>query len=151
MSTGLQRLVRRAVLELLKSDAELNALVPAESWYPQGAPADPAWPFGKLGPAMSRPFRASGTRAANVSFAVHAFARAREEAGQVVETAEDHAGRIGENVERVLSDNRFELVEGPTVKIWLSDMQLMPDGSPDAFHWFAQVNARVLAEVAEAW
>ena len=150
MSTGLQRLVRRAVLVLLKNDDYLKELVPTARWYGQSAPADPAWPFGKLGASTSQRFRATGVNGAQVAFAIHAFARAREVAGQVVETAEDHAGRIGEHVERVLSDNRFELTEGPVVKLWLSDMQLMQDGGPDAFHWFAQVNARVLAQTLPA-
>lgn len=146
MAMAMQRLVRRAVLEILKNDPHLTALVPAERWYPQGAPVDPVWPFGKTGAPFTQRLRATGVNGALIAFSLHVFARSLEVDGAVTETAEDHAGIIGGHVERVLADNRFELREGPTVKLWLSDMQLLQDGGPDAFHWFTQVNARVLAE-----
>ena len=144
--TGMQRAARRVVLALLKTDPALTALVPAARWYPQAAPADPVWPFGKLGAVVTRGAKAAGVDLGEVAFAIHVFARAREVAGQVVETAEDHAARIGENVERVLADNRFGTVDGVEMRLSLSDFQLMQDDGPDAFHWFAQVSARVLAE-----
>lgn len=147
MATGMVRQARRAALLLLKNDPALTAIVPAARWYPQTAPIDPVWPFGKTGPSTAQPFRASGVNGATVAFAVHVFARDREdEDGAVVETAEDFAGRIGEHVERVLADNRTTMDDGTVMKVWLSDFQLLADGEPGAFHWFAQVNARVLTE-----
>ncbi len=146
MPTGMQRQARRAVLLLLKNDSTLTALVPAERWYPQTTPPDPVWPFGKLGGSTGQRSRAAGVNLAQVAFALHVFARDREESGAVVETAEDYAGRIGEHVERVLADNRVTLGDGTVLRLHLSDLQLMPDGEPGAFHWFAQVNARVLTE-----
>lgn len=146
MATGMQRQARRAVLLQLKNDASLTAIVPATSWFPQTAPPDPVWPFGKLGSAIGQRFKAAGANGATVAFAVHVFARDRLVAGAAVETAEDYAGRIGEHVERVLADNRVTLDDGTVVKLHLSDIQLMPDAEPGAFHWFAQINARVLTE-----
>jgi len=145
MATGLQRLVRRAVLARLKASAPLTALVPAGSIYPQAVPSEPAWPFIKLGPTGTLRLRATGVNGGLVSVDVHAFARARVSGGQVVETAEDHASRIGAVIEAALADNRITLEGGATANIELGDIRLMQDAEPDAFHWFAQLNARVLA------
>lgn len=144
MATGLQRLVRRAVLARLKADSALTALVPAASIYPQAA-GEPAWPFIKLGPTGTLRLRAACVNGGLVSVDVHAFARARLSGGQVVETAEDHASRIGAAIETALADNRIALEGGGTANIELGDIRLLQDQEPDAFHWFAQLNARVLA------
>lgn len=145
MATGIQRTVRRAVLARLKADAGLTALVPAASIYPQAVPDEPAWPFVKLGPTGTLRLRAACVNGGTVRVDVHAFARARESGGAVVETAEDHASRIGAAIEAALADNRITLETGAIARVRLSDYQLMQDEEPDAFHWFAQLNARVLA------
>lgn len=145
MATGLQRLVRRAVLARLKADAPLTALVPAASIYPQAIPNEPAWPFIKLGPTGTLRLRAACVNGGLVSVDVHAFARARISGGQVVETGEDHASRIGAAIEAALSDRHLSLEGGADAHIVLGDIRLLQDQEPDAFHWFAQLNARVLA------
>lgn len=148
MATGLQRLVRRAVLARLKADAGLTALVPAASIYPQAVPNEPVWPFVKLGPTGTLRLRASCVNGGLVTVDVHAFARARVSGGAVAETAEDHASRIGAAIEAALADNRITLegdAPAPIARIELSDIRLLQDQEPDAFHWFAQLNARVLA------
>lgn len=146
-TTGLQRLVRRAVLAALKADAGLTALVPAARVYPQAIPGEPLWPYVKLGPPLTLPFSAANARSSGeVSLDVHAFARARESGGAVVETAEDHAGRIGAAIEAVLHRNGLTLDGGETARVRLSDIQLLQDEEPDAFHYLCRVNARVLAD-----
>ena len=146
MATGLQRLVRRAVLAKLKADSGLTALVPAASIYPQAVPAEPQRPFIKLGPTGTLRLRAGGcVNGGLVSVDVHAFARARETSGQVVETAEDHTSRIGAAIEAALADQQLTLDGGADAMVELSDIRLLQDQEPDAFHWFAQLNARVLA------
>lgn len=147
MATGLQRLVRRAVLARLKADAALTALVPAGSIYPQAVPGsgEPEWPFIKLGPTGTLRLRAACVRGGLVSVDVHAFARARTSGGITQETAEDHASRIGAEIERLLDGVNLALEGGAKAKIDLGDIRLLQDSEPDAFHWFAQVNARVLA------
>jgi hypothetical protein len=144
MATGLQRRVRRAVLARLKADSALTALVPAASIYPQAA-REPEWPFIKLGPPVTLRLRAAGVNGGLVTLDVHAFARARLTNGVEVETAEDHTSRIGAAIEAALADNRIDLEGGAVAKIELSDIRLLQDSEPEAFHWFAQVNARVLA------
>lgn len=142
MATGLQRLVRRAVLARLKADAGLTALVPAASINPVGVPV---WPFVKLMNPITQRLRAAGVNGGLVTFDIHAFARARLSGGAEVETAEDHAGRIGAAIEAALADARFTFDTDKIVHIEISDMRLLEDEEPDAFHYFAQVNCRVLA------
>ena len=142
MATGLQRIVRRALLAKLKGSATLTALVPAASINPDG---EPTWPHVKLRAPVTRRLRGAGLNGGEGSFDIHAFARSRYDAGARVETAEDHAGRIGAAIETALADNRLALDGGGTVRIEVNDMRLLEDDTPDAFHWFAQVNWRALA------
>lgn len=148
MATGLQRLVRRAVLAKLKTDTGLTALVPAASMFGQAIPAsvgEPEWPFIKLGPTGTLRLRAARVNGGTVSVDVHAFARDRQVGGVTVETAEDHASRIGDAIETALADQHLVLDGNEDAAISLSDIRLMQDQEPDAFHWLAQLNARVLA------
>lgn len=140
MATGLQRLVRRAVLAKLKADTGLIAIVPAARIYPQAVPVEPGWPFLKMGPSQTLPRRAACLNGGDVTMDVHAFAR-----GSASETAEDHASRIGAAIETALRDNNLALEGGGNARIRLSDIRLLQDDEPDAFHWLAQINARVLA------
>lgn len=142
MATGLQKLVRRALLTRLKADADLIELVPATSINPDG---EPVWPFIKLHAPVTQQLRAACVNGGTVSWDVHAFAGPRLDGGAEVETAEDHAGSIGSGIERVLANNWITLEGGAKAKIALSDIRLIEDGDPRHFHWFAQVNAKVLA------
>lgn len=145
MATALQRLVRRTILAKLKANSGLTAAVPAASIYTQTTPPDPLWPFIKCGPFNTQRLKASEVNGGTVTFDLHAFARPRKDAGATVETAEDHTGRIGGLIEAALADNRMTLGTGEVIRVSLSDMQLMQDDDPDAFHYVAQVNCRVLA------
>lgn len=142
MTPAKQRLVRRAVLARLKADEALTALVAATSINPVGVPA---MPFIKLSAPVERPFQAAGVDGAIVSWDIHAFAGPRDEAGAVVETAEDHAGSIGAAVQTALFNDWLALEGGGKARLSLSDIRLLPDGGTEAYHWFAQINARVLA------
>lgn len=143
---GLQRLVRRDILTRLKADAGLVAIVPATQIHSVAPLVAPTWPFIKLGPPHTVPRRAAGLVAGDVTIGVHAFARARlDGSSAMVETAEDHASRIGEAIEAVLDDKGGNLSAG-VVRYRLIDHQLLVDaGEETAFHWFANVRARVTA------
>lgn len=145
MATGLQRLVRRAVLARLKADSGLTALVPAGSIYPQAIPNEPTWPFVKLGPSGTLRIRAACVDGGRVTLDVHAFAKPRYLGAAMIETAEDHASRIGAAIEAALADQHLTLEGGADARIALDDIRLLQDAEPDAFHWFAQLTARVLA------
>lgn len=143
MAVGLQRLVRRALLTRAKNDAPLTALVPAASINPVGVPE---WPFIVLRSPVTQRLRAACLNGGQGSWDIHAFAGPRMSGGAVVETAEDHAGTIGAAIETAFADNWLDLEEGGSVRIRLSDIRLLQDGDPDHYHWFAQINWRVLSE-----
>jgi hypothetical protein len=148
---GLIRVTRRAVLARLKAHAGLLALVPAAEIHGQAPLTTPTMPFVKTGAPSATPLKAACLDGATVSPPVHAFARARKNgSGQVVETAEDHASRIGAEIEKALDDKAdFVSIDAPNdvrLRYRLSDQQLLVDGADsDAFHWFATVQARVVA------
>lgn len=141
--TSLQRLTRRALLARAKADVDLTALVPVASIAPSG---EPAWPFVTIETPRTSRIRATCVRGATVRFDVHAFAGPREDAGAVVETGYDHASRIGSAIEAALGDARVTLEGGAVARLEFSDGQMLRDGAPDDWHWFAQINCRVLAE-----
>lgn len=140
---GLQRYVRRAILPVLKANAGVTALVPAASINPTGSA--PTWPFIILRSPTTQPLKAACVNGGQGSWDIHAFAGPRMSGGSVVETAEDHAGRIGEAIETALSDRWLALPDGAKVRVSLSDIRLLQDGDPDHYHWFAQINWRALA------
>lgn len=143
MAVGLQKLVRRALLTLLKADSGITALVPAAQINPDD---ETDGPIIKLHAPTTQRLRASCVVGGVVTWDIHGFAGPRVSSGAEVETAEDHAGSIGAAIETCLADNRIALEGGGEARITLSDIRLLPDGDTDRFHWFAQVNARVLAE-----
>ncbi|HQS96688.1 MAG: hypothetical protein B7Y36_18780 [Novosphingobium sp. 28-62-57] len=139
---GLQRHVRRAILPVLKADSALTALVPVASINPIGAPV---WPFIILRSPVTQRLKAACVNGGQGSWDIHAFAGPRKSGAAVVETAEDHAGRIGAAIEAALSDRWLDLPDGAKVRVRLSDIRLLQDGDENAYHWFAQVNWRALA------
>ena len=141
---GLQRAVRRVLLARLKNSPDLNAFVPSASIDPSGVPA---WPFIVLRSPTTQRLRATGVRGGRVTWDVHAFAGPRLDGDeQEIETAQDHASAIGELIEATLADTHITLENGGDARIILSDIRLLEDGDTDRYHWFAQINARVLAE-----
>ena len=144
---GLHILARRIVLARLKADSGVTSLVPAASIYSQHVPHEPAWPFIKLGPTQTLPRTAACLWGGDVSMLVSAFAKARRVDGAIVETAEDHAGRIGAAIEAALAKyGTAAMFDGKPAqcRITLSDMRLMLDGAEiDAFHYSATARVRI--------
>lgn len=134
----------------MKAAAGLTALVPAASIYGQTVPAGPSWPFIKLGVPQTLPRTATCLNGAIITIPVSGFARQREQGGLQVETAEDHAGRIGAAIERAIHlKGEAVTVDGQPVRLSyrLTDMRLFPDGDEaDAFHYSALIRAKVHAE-----
>lgn len=142
--TGLQRLVRRALLQRLKSEPALLALVPAASMF-SANPAIPEKPFVLLSSPVTQRLVATGVNGGEVSWDVHAFAGPVLTGGAMTKTAEDHASAIGAAIEAALADNNLEIEGGAKMRVRLGDIRLLPDETPETFHWFAQCNCRVLA------
>lgn len=138
----LQRLTRRALITRAKADVALTAIVPAASIEPMG---EPVWPHVIFRSPRTNRLRQSCVQGARVSFDVHVFARERYVAGALVETGYDHCSRAAAALESALADNRLTLENGAICKIEFSDTQMFQDGTPDDWHWFGQLNAKVLS------
>lgn len=143
--TALQRQARRTILIRAKNAAELIALVPKDNIDPAGAKE---WPI-----MMVEAPRATGTRmacanGADVSFDVHAFAGPKKSGDVVTMTGYDHISAIGEQIETVLAPNNIVLEDGSHCKLSFSDVRILKDNDPDHWHWFGQLNCRVLKAVA---
>lgn len=137
--------VRRAVLAQLKGNTGVTALVLVERIYPQSTPPNPTWPFLRFGAPRATPLRASCVAGNEIPFDIHSFAKPRESGGQVVETAEDHAGRIGSAVVSAL-DGQALSIEGGTIRIrWTGSILLQDPEEADAFHHVASFTGRVIA------
>ena len=127
--------VRRVVLPRLKTDAELLALVPVASIHPQETPALPTFPFVRYGAPSLLPVRAIGMDGADVSFAVHAFSKGRVAGGKLVETAEDHAARIGAAIAKALDAAILTAGGVGQVKVrWRGSQLLQDPAEAGCFH-----------------
>lgn len=117
--------------------------MPVASIVPTG---EHEWPILLVESPRTLRLRASCVAGAQVSFDVHAFARHREQSGQVVETGYDHISRIASAIETTFADNRLTLENGAICRISFSDTEFLKDELPDDWHWVAQINCRVLSE-----
>lgn len=139
--------VRRAGMGLLEADEPLAAIVASEI-HPQVPLTQPPWPFVKWGAFTTIPVRASCVDGGcELVGAVHGFAKRRENgSGQVVETAEDHAGRLGNVLMRALDGKRAALPEGGNATFhWTNSQLLIDGGEADAFHAVVNFRVRVIA------
>ncbi len=136
--------IRRAMLETAKANADLTTLLPAARIFSQAASQPtPAWPFVIYGSPTGVPIRAACVDGLEVTVAMHSFAKARQEGGAVVETAEDHASRIGAAVVAALNGRRPALPSGGYIRILHTGSQLLIDGAEvDAFHHVATFRVR---------
>ena len=137
--------IRRAILTTLKSDATLIELVPADRIYSQAAPSPaPTWPFVIYGAPTSVPIRATCVQGTDLSVALHSFARPRKEGALVVETAEDHAARIGRAIVMALDRRRPRLERGYVSLMFTGSRLLVDRDEKDAFHHICNLRARAI-------
>lgn len=130
--------LRRAVITALKADAALTALVPAAQIHTSTVPANPAWPFLRWDAPNSIPRGVACTQGAEVTFFVHAFAKAA-----ATDTAEAHAERITAAVAKVLHRARLTLPSA-SARLRVRATRSMMDGAEkDAWHGIVDVIAGV--------
>lgn len=141
--------VRRAGLTALKADAGLTAadMVPAASIHPQSPAGTPEWPFVKWGAPAGIPIRAPGCVDGNeITVAVHGFSNGRRSGDALLETAEDHAARIGAAIASALDGKRLDLAGGGAARFRWTGSQLLIDGDEaGAFHTVQNFRVRVIA------
>lgn len=139
--TALQRAARREILTRAKNAAALLALVPKANIDPVGVKP---WPIIMVEAPTMLPRRMACANGADVSFDVHAFAGP---VGSTM-TGYDHICAIGEQIDTVLAPNNITLEDGSHCKLSFSDVRILKDVDPDHWHWFGQLNCRVLKAVA---
>jgi hypothetical protein len=138
--------VRRAGLTALKADAPLTAEIAETSIHPQVPREAPVWPFVKWGAPAGIPIRASCVDGNEVTVAVHGFSKGRWTGASLIETAEDHAARIGALIASALDAKRLELEDGGWATFRWAGSQLLVDGEDaDAFHTVQNFRVRVIA------
>jgi hypothetical protein len=146
MAGDLIREARRAVLTALKGSPGVTSIVPAASIHPSTIPPSPTWPFVRWGAPRSTPIDLTCTAGATVAFLLHGFAKDRYAAGALVETAEDHASRLGSALKLAVHKRRFPVGGGPTALVRVRSVTLLRDGDEEgAYHAALSCDARVLA------
>lgn len=128
--------IRRAMLARMKASAPLTAIVPGASIFGQTVPADKTWPFVKTGaPSATGAVRGTCMNGAEGIVAIHGFSNGRRQGKKLIETAEDHAGRIGDAIAEALDGTRLPLDGGGAVKLtWTGDQLLQDPEEASAFH-----------------
>lgn len=146
MAGALIRDVRRAVLTRLKADAGLTAIVAAANIHPSTVPAGAPWPFTRFDAPQSTPLDGACYAGAEVTFLLHSFAKPRlNSGGQVIETAEDHAGRILDAMKLAIHRHRVPVAGGSAPLSVLSSRLLLDGAESTAYHGILSCRARVLA------
>lgn len=130
----------------MKGDSALTAIVSAASIYPQATPALPAFPFIRAGAPTLIPRRASCLDGAEITQAFHGFSKGRYTGDRILETAEDHASRIGSAMASALDGKHVDLGSGRSVRIRWTGSQLLQDPEEaSAFHTVQNFLMRVFA------
>lgn len=138
------REIRRTVLAQMKANSGLVALVDPDDIYPSTVRAAHGWPFVRWDGPASVPIEASGINGAEVTFMVHAFAKARLSSGSIVETAEDHCSRITSAIAACLHRSRIIVGgAGGEAMLRVASVRSMMDGAEkDSWHGIVNVVAR---------
>jgi len=147
MARSRSRDIRRAMLAALKAAAPLTTLVPGAQIHPQTVPANPAWPFICMGaPSAVTRIKGACIDGAESIVAIHGFSKGRYSGKRLIETAEDHAGRIGDAIAASLDSRRLALEGGGEVKIdWTGDQLLQDPEEAGAFHVVSNFRMRHLS------
>lgn len=134
------RELRRAVLPRLKADSRVTDLVSPAQIYPSTVPAGHGWPFIRWDAPISSPRGRGCTAGADITFYVHAFAKAPADGS---ETAESLCERIMNAIGKALNGWPVTL-DGATAKLRVRSVRTMMDGDEaDAWHGLVDVIAKV--------
>lgn len=109
---------RQVVIEHLKADATLTALLPEGRIFGERADADVRWPYSRFGEPDARP--------GDISFPIHVFSKER---------FTDQVNAIAEAIGHSLHGAVLELDDGRKINVAFVSTRTVPDGrDPDAWH-----------------
>jgi hypothetical protein len=123
--------LRQAIIQHLRGDADLTALVPAVRIYGQRTPAQLTWPFIGYGAPSESPVRA-GTQ---IRITMHAFSKAQ---------FEDEASNIVAAMQKSLENAVLDVGAGLKAYLAYVGSQILADpAEADAWHGVATWNATI--------
>jgi Protein of unknown function (DUF3168) len=131
---------RRAIMGQMAADTDLTGLVPEAQHYPMTA-SKPTWPFILYGSPSTVPIRATCLDGSEITVAIHGFTKPRYAGDVMIETAEDHAARIGQAIAAALDGRHLTLPNGYARVLHTGSQLLVDGGEADAFH--CVINFRV--------
>jgi hypothetical protein len=143
--TDLTTELRRASLTALKANAPLVVLVPAASIFSQTAPANAGKPFIKTGTPIASPMRGSCMNGERIRQSFYVRAGVRKSGANVVETAEDHIGRIVAAVKVVLDLANFPIAGGHAKLRFVNDIRRQIDGEAEEYEANIEFIAKMMA------
>lgn len=124
--------VRAAAVIAMRGTAALTALVPAGNIYGERVPDNRAWPFIRVQPPFSTPFRATCYDGEQVNFTVSVFAK-----GPSMDAAAAAAAQVKAALDGSL------VVDGVTTECEWTGGNIVPDpAEPDAWHAFSTFTVR---------
>jgi hypothetical protein len=128
----------------MKANPALTAIVPAASIYPQTTTAVPPYPFIRCGSPIGVPIIGSCVDGMIVTLAVHGFSTGRYVDQQLIETAEDHASRIGAAIAASLDKAAFDIPGGKAKVRWTGPQLLQDPEEANAFHTVQNFQVRCI-------
>lgn len=141
--------VRKAVLQMLKANATLTAMVPAGRIYPATVISNPTWPFLMYEPRVAVPIRASCIDGITLPFTISVYAKPRENgSGNILESAEDFVARIAAAVSAALDGRGATLATSYEAQArfrWLNSESSFVGAETNARRVLVNFNARVIS------
>ena len=99
-----------------------------------------------MGAPSAIPVRGTCISGAESIVAVHGFSKGRFTGSTLVESAEDHAGRIGDAIAGALDGKKLDLDGGGFVRItWTGDQLLQDSAEAGAYHVVSNFRMRHLS------
>lgn len=135
--------VRRGILGVLAATEAVIEIVPPARQHAMTV-GRPVWPFILYGSPTSVPVRATCLDGSEITVAVHGFAKARYQGDVMVETAEDHAGRLGAAIAEALDGQRLTIPRGEASVRHTGSQLLVEGGEADAFHCVVNLRVRCI-------
>lgn len=123
---------RRAILTRMKSDGQIASLLAGV--YGGTVPAKPTFPFGRVNPPITTPFRATGLDSAQFRITIQGFTQGVTVDGALTVSAEDNAYQIGSAFKDGLDGRTLALEGGGKLRLtWAQTIAMIDGDEPSAW------------------
>lgn len=128
--------IRGEIMAALLADAALLALIP--NLYPSKTPADPRYPFGRMGQPTTTMQFIDGGNGTLFSAAYHVFVKA----SQAILDPEAHAADACAEIVRIIDAMEdISIGTGLSLAVYPRQTQVIQDGDADSYHGFVTFDA----------